>query len=549
MSDSPSPRLRGISALLTLLLLAFLAIPQPASAQDGETPPETTPAAVEPEAPAETPATTPPAAEAEVPAEAPAADPETPPADPEVQGGEGEPATEAGGSEDGQDGQDGQDGAEGAGEDEAGEQEGDADSGAADAPPSAPAEPRFSVEELLELQRGYDEAVGDEAEALALWELADQQRAEIEARSSRVIGMLAWTELELKVAKDDHQQAVVVREQTEEELARVRALLEDEVTRLKRQAVEAFMGGSSSNENILETVLNAGSIDEVESVREYAHVALDDQEEVITSIEDLEILVDELLVVKNAAEREAQVALNRVEAFETQVSSWNTELAELRDLAELEATELRRQLAEIQTVRTDFEQRLNALEQDSDSASAALQRAQANQTPGAPPLMHRPLLVTQISSGFGPRLHPIWGNVRMHNGLDAGGSSGDEIYAAAAGVVVMAELRGGYGNTVVIDHGDQWGTLYAHQSAVAVVPGQQVARGEVIGWVGSTGHSTGPHLHFELRQFGAPRDPINHIDFEAELPVTCDVLIRTGHINDLDAAQGRDDCAEYFEQD
>ncbi len=536
----PALRVVRCAALIAVLLLSSLAFPRTAFAQTEEpsAPAETAPPAPEPTAPPATsapetpPDTQAPAPEPETPAEPQpeSGDPSTPPTtEAPILVGEGDPSVGDGG--------------------EAPSEEDDGQVPGEPGQPGPTAQPRFSAEELIELQKKYDEAVGDEAEALAIWELASARLAEIDARSARLTGMLAWTELEIKVAKADHSTAISVREQTEGELAIVRAELADEELRLKRQAVEAFMGGSSSNESILTTVLNAGSIDEVESLREYAHIALDDQEGTITSIEDLEVRVDELLVAKNSLEREAAVAVARVEAFESQVEENTSELGELRALAETEEIELRRQLAEIQTVRTEYEQRLNALEQDSDSASAALQRAQASQTPGPPPRMHSPLLVAEISSGFGPRMHPIWGNRRMHNGLDYGGNSGDEIFAAAAGVVVMAELRGGYGNVVVIDHGGQWGTLYAHQSAVNVVPGQQVARGEVVGWVGSTGHSTGPHLHFELRQLGAPRDPYNHIDFDEEHPVTCEVLIRTGHINDLDAAQRRDDCAEYFEQD
>jgi murein DD-endopeptidase MepM/ murein hydrolase activator NlpD len=295
--------------------------------------------------------------------------------------------------------------------------------------------------------------------------------------------------------------------------------------------------------------LNSESIDQVESARAYAHVALEDQNLLIFGIEDLEARVDELVIRNEGLERVAKKAHRRVAKFETRVQKRRDALDTLRESAVDDKAELQTQLADIQTRRTEYEQRLNALEQDSDSASVALQRAQAGQLSGPPPRLHSPLLEPSIGSVFGPRLHPIFGNVRMHNGLDYGGSSGDEIYAAAAGVVVMAEARGGYGNVVVIDHGGQWGTLYAHQSRLLVVPGQQVARGEVVGWVGSTGYSTGPHLHFELRQFGDPRDPFNNIDFEELHPVECEVLIRSEHPNDLAAAQRRDDCAELFEVD
>ncbi len=120
-------------------------------------------------------------------------------------------------------------------------------------------------------------------------------------------------------------------------------------------------------------------------------------------------------------------------------------------------------------------------------------------------------LVGRLSSGFGTRVHPIFGTRRLHTGLDLGGRSGEPIYAAKGGVVISAGWRGGYGNAVVIDHGDGLTTLYAHQSSIAVSAGQSVAIGEVIGYVGSTGWSTGPHLHFELRYNGSPIDPLPYL--------------------------------------
>ncbi len=120
-------------------------------------------------------------------------------------------------------------------------------------------------------------------------------------------------------------------------------------------------------------------------------------------------------------------------------------------------------------------------------------------------------LVGRLSSGFGPRVHPIFGTRRMHTGLDIGGTAGEPIYAAKAGTVIFAGWRGGYGNAVVIDHGGGFSTLYAHQSQIGVSAGQLVAIGDVIGYVGSTGWSTGPHLHYELRLNGSPIDPLPYL--------------------------------------
>ncbi|MEM9246685.1 MAG: peptidoglycan DD-metalloendopeptidase family protein [Cyanobacteria bacterium P01_F01_bin.153] len=112
-----------------------------------------------------------------------------------------------------------------------------------------------------------------------------------------------------------------------------------------------------------------------------------------------------------------------------------------------------------------------------------------------------------LTSGFGWRRHPILKRSRFHNGLDFGARYGSTIRAAHSGRVIMAKWFGGYGNTVIIDRGDGITTLYGHASEIYVSNGQQVAAGQAIAAVGSTGLSTGPHLHFEVRVNGKPTDP------------------------------------------
>lgn len=110
-----------------------------------------------------------------------------------------------------------------------------------------------------------------------------------------------------------------------------------------------------------------------------------------------------------------------------------------------------------------------------------------------------------VVSGFGMR----WG--RMHEGIDIAASTGTPIRAAAAGVVIWSGWRGGYGNAVIIDHGNGLSTVYAHASALIARQGQRVAQGEVIALVGSTGNSSGPHLHFEVRVNGVAVDPLLYL--------------------------------------
>ncbi len=117
----------------------------------------------------------------------------------------------------------------------------------------------------------------------------------------------------------------------------------------------------------------------------------------------------------------------------------------------------------------------------------------------------------EITSPFGWRVHPIFGTQRMHTGIDIGADYGDSVKAADGGVIIHADWMGGYGNAVIIDHGNGISTLYAHNSQLLVSEGQTVAKGQTVSRAGSTGYSTGPHLHFEVRQNGSPVNPLNFL--------------------------------------
>jgi murein DD-endopeptidase MepM/ murein hydrolase activator NlpD len=169
-------------------------------------------------------------------------------------------------------------------------------------------------------------------------------------------------------------------------------------------------------------------------------------------------------------------------------------------------------LKEVQDKKADFQSELNALQVESGAVGEFLRQVQAGQK--LAPRRKRtfkPPVAGPVSSGFGIRVHPILGDVRMHTGVDYAVGTGFPIKAAGPGIVVWAGPRGGYGNAVIIDHRNGLATLYAHQSRVNVTVGDKVAPGQVVGFVGQTGMSTGPHLHFEVREFGAPVDPLLYL--------------------------------------
>ncbi|MFA6074507.1 MAG: peptidoglycan DD-metalloendopeptidase family protein [Negativicutes bacterium] len=116
-----------------------------------------------------------------------------------------------------------------------------------------------------------------------------------------------------------------------------------------------------------------------------------------------------------------------------------------------------------------------------------------------------------ITSPFGWRIHPIYGSSIFHSGIDIGADYGDTIAAADSGVVIYSDWMSGYGKTLIIQHANGITSLYGHCSALLVSVGQRVSKGQAIGRVGSTGNSTGPHLHFEIRVNGSPANPGNYL--------------------------------------
>ncbi len=222
------------------------------------------------------------------------------------------------------------------------------------------------------------------------------------------------------------------------------------------------------------------------------------------------------LIAKRQLETARERVADRVKA-ETVVAA---QLVSIRASQETAAAELQRRIDAIQTESRQLgaqEGQLEALIRAEDiaaQASLAQQRAASLLSRSSGNIVSRGAVSNVgliwpvhglVTSEFGPR----WGG--FHPGIDiAPGGYGAPIHAAKAGVVIIASWYGGYGNFVVIDHGDGIATAYGHQLALAVTQGQLVSQGQVIGYVGSTGYSTGPHLHFEVRVNGAAQNPRNY---------------------------------------
>lgn len=291
------------------------------------------------------------------------------------------------------------------------------------------------------------------------------------------------TQVDASRLQMNHKMAALYRKGTSEEQAVYAALVEGAANPNDLFSAQRYMSGAIRSDR--------RQLDHFVALREEADRLRRDVE---ARAEDMKVVRDQ-----QAAERDRVTGLK------------NEALAN-RAAARSEEDRQQALLQQVQDRKSDFQSELNALQVESGAVGEFLRQVQAGQrlAPRKKRTFRAPV-GAPMSSGFGTRTHPILGDVRMHTGIDYAANTGAPIKAAGNGIVVWAGPRGGYGNIVIIDHRNGLATLYAHQSRVGVTLGQKVSTGQVVGLVGQTGMSTGPHLHFEVRELGAPADPMLYL--------------------------------------
>ncbi len=242
---------------------------------------------------------------------------------------------------------------------------------------------------------------------------------------------------------------------------------------------------------------------------EYLHTVAADGDRALLRYESLQIQEERERDRIGEQERQVAAAVAALAASEAQLSELEADHARRVDTIESEVAALGSRLDTLDDDIATFEGELAGLEREQERLEALIAQEASNDG-AAPSILVRPV-PGPVTSSFGPRLHPILGTTRMHTGVDLRAAWGDPVGAAAAGRVIFAGAYGGYGNAVIIDHSGGMSTLYAHLSSITVTYGEIVSAGQTIGLVGSTGLSTGPHLHFEVRIDGKPVDPVPYL--------------------------------------
>ncbi len=363
---------------------------------------------------------------------------------------------------------------------------------------------------------GFDFLTPDELDLLKRFQDSLDRISKLRADIMEFSNVVIASQSRLIAAQSRVRSLTAALTETEERLAAAEAQLDDQQARLRMVAVQSYIGGGHDFSSI-SVLVASKSVDELGKGRVYVNAVAENQQGVIEASRRLRDLVKSLRELAAEQQADAVQARDVVATEERQFELQWQQLLETQRREEEAFIEQAKVIAEIDSKRLEFYQRQAGL-LGGGFASSLLAARQIGQVPPAitTGIFQMPVPGAKLTSLYGYRMHPLYGAYAFHGGVDLAIAQGTPIRAAMDGEVMMAEFNnGGYGNMVVIDHGNALGTLYAHASVLMVAPGQQVRRGDVIALVGSTGYSTGPHLHFEAYVSGTRVDPLPMIGFGA----------------------------------
>lgn len=354
----------------------------------------------------------------------------------------------------------------------------------------------------------------------------EQQKNTAEAEKSELS-----SELDSIVSKMEKTQSDLTAKETEindaeTELVTAKANEDDQYQTMKLRIKYMYENGSNE---FLEILMEANSIADLLNKAEYINKISKCDRELLVEYEDtrkdvenrenalkkeyaeLESLQDELAGEQENVEKLLADKNIQIDNLTSEISSNADKLKQL--IAAAEAAEARRKEAEA-TAAAQAAQAAAAAQASASSgtsSSGGSGNTSSNASASGTGSLTHPVPGAAITSGFGGRVAPTAGATTGHDGIDYGAGYGAAVYAADSGTVITAQYNSARGNYIVVNHGNGMQTWYQHLSSMSVTVGQTVARGQVIGNVGTTGISTGPHLHFEVHVGGVPVNPLNYL--------------------------------------
>lgn len=307
--------------------------------------------------------------------------------------------------------------------------------------------------------------------------------------------------------------------ENQEKLEEAQVNLSENTDALRMRLREMYKRG---NVNYLEVILNSRDIEELLRNNEIiSSIARADRELIEFIQEQIDTIkeTEERLQIDKAKVSASKAAVeNERQSYQAAVDAKNNYMKVLESNLDLYKAEFEKAQANWDSLDAEIVRLQKQISEQKKAEEAAARRAtrvHSNITVSSGPRNGQSYTWPlpghySISSPFGYRVHPILGYSKFHSGVDIPAPSGTPIVAAKSGTVIMSQLMSGYGNVVMVDHGDTV-TVYAHCSALNVGVGESVKAGDVIAFVGSTGLSTGAHLHFEVRVNGSPVNPLGYV--------------------------------------
>ena len=353
-----------------------------------------------------------------------------------------------------------------------------------------PAEPATEEEKLREINKELQQKKA--------------QLAKTKEEEQKVLGRLAIINKELKRTKSNLYQAHSKIKANEEQIGTLKVELQSSEKELDQK--EAKLRGrikevfKSSGINYVQLLFTSNSMSDFFNKLYFFRKVVDYDADLV---QDIRADVHKVKIKKSVL----QTKTKEIRSLAQEINAKKNEIA-------VKAAEKEEVYKSLHQRRKEYEAQVAELEKSSNELEVLILKKIAARKGGkihGSGVMAWPLRGT-ITSRFGYRRHPLWGGRHMHTGIDIANKQGTPILAADAGEVIFSGWWDGYGKAIVIDHGRKTTTVYGHMSRIYQKVGAIVAKGQTIGLVGSTGYSTGPHLHFEVRKNGKPVDPMTFLN-------------------------------------
>ena len=295
-------------------------------------------------------------------------------------------------------------------------------------------------------------------------------------------------EVDAQQAKIDESEAKIA--QTEAEIQQIQDDIDNQKDNLGKRLRNMYKNGSVG---FVDVILGSGSFSELISNLSMLQKIYASDQETLDYLEDQHKKMEEKKQV---------------------LAAENENLKKIKKTLDEKKQEAQKKTDAMQDEINQLQSKLEQLNADAEKLTGVIigsQDSNKEYEGGGNGAMGWPTDSRYITSPFGWRIHPVTGIGTGHTGIDIGAGYGTNVYAAESGTVILSQVYGGYGNAVIIDHGGGISTLYGHNSSLLVSVGQHVSRGQVIALCGSTGISTGPHVHFEVRINGVPVNPMGYL--------------------------------------